>query len=139
MDDAVVVWPDLPYAGWRETAATLQLWTQIVGKVRLSLTPWLNHGWQVPLYVTARGLGTSPIPAGYDIIEIEFDFISHRLALRSSRSDTRELPLESQTVADFHRRLIDLLNGIGVAVVVHEMPNEVPNDTLLAGSHPHCL
>ena len=58
------VWPELPYAAWRETAATLQLWTQIASKVRLKLTPWLNHGWQVPLYVTARGLGTSPIPAG---------------------------------------------------------------------------
>jgi hypothetical protein len=91
------------------------------------LTPWLNHGWQVPLYVTARGLGTSPIPAGNEILEIEFDFISHRLLIRTSRGDTRELPLEPQTVADFHRRLIDLLNGIGVAVVIHEMPNEVPN------------
>jgi hypothetical protein len=64
MEDAVTVWPDLPYASWRETAATLQVWTQIVGKVRLTLTPWLNHGWQVPLYVTACGLSTSPIPAG---------------------------------------------------------------------------
>ena len=127
MDNPVAVWPDLRYASWRETATTLQLWTQIVGKIRLTLTPWLNHGWQVPLYVTARGLGTSPIPAGNEILEIEFDFISHRLLIRTSRGDTRELPLEPQTVADFHRRLIDLLNGIGVAVVIHEMPNEVPN------------
>jgi Family of unknown function (DUF5996) len=127
MDNPVAVWPDLRYASWRETATTLQLWTQIVGKVRLTLTPWLNHGWQVPLYVTARGLGTSPIPAGNEILEIEFDFISHRLLIRTSRGDTRELPLEPQTVADFHRRLIALLKGIGVAVVIHEMPNEVPN------------
>jgi Family of unknown function (DUF5996) len=127
MDHAVTVWPTLPYASWRETAATLQLWTQIVGKVRLTLTPWLNHGWQVPLYVTARGLGTSPIPAGSEILEIEFDFISHRLVARTSRGDKRELPLEPQTVADFYRRVIDLLNGIGVAVGIHEMPNEVPN------------
>ena len=127
MDNPVAVWPDLRYASWRETATTLQLWTQIVGKIRLTLTPWLNHGWQVPLYVTARGLGTSPIPAGNEILEIEFDFISHRLLIRTSRGDTRELPLEPHTVADFHRRLIDLLNGIGVAVVIHEMPNEVPN------------
>ena len=76
MDNPVAVWPDLRYASWRETATTLQLWTQIVGKIRLTLTPWLNHGWQVPLYVTARGLGTSPIPAGNEILEIEFDFIS---------------------------------------------------------------
>ena len=127
MDDAVTVWPDLPSASWRDTAATLHLWTQIVGKVRLSLTPWLNHGWQVPLYVTARGLGTSPIPVGNEILEIEFDFISHRLVARTSRGDTRRLPLEPQTVADFYHRLIDLLKGIGIAAVIHEMPSEVPN------------
>jgi hypothetical protein len=127
MDDAVAVWPDLPYDSWRETAATLQLWTQIIGKVRLTLTPWLNHGWQVPLYLTARGLGTSPIPAGSEILEIEFDFISHRLIARTSRGEQRELSLEPQTVAQFYRCVIDLLNGIGVAVAIHEMPNEVSN------------
>jgi hypothetical protein len=99
MDRAVTVWPDLPYNAWRDTAATLQLWTQIVGKVRLTLTPWLNHGWQVPLYVTARGLGTSPIPTGSEILEIEFDFTSHRLIAHTSRGENRELPLEPQTVA----------------------------------------
>ena len=125
MDDAV--WPDMPYAAWRDTAATLQLWTQIVGKVRLMLTPWLNHGWQVPLYVTARGLGTSPIPADDEILETEFDFISHRLVVRTSRGERRELPLEPRTVADFYHRVIELLSGIGVAVAIHEMPNEVPN------------
>ena len=88
MDAAV--WPDLPYAAWRDTAATLQLWTQIVGKVRLKLTPWLNHGWQVPLYVSARGLGTSPIPADGEIVDTEFDFISHRLVVRTSRGERRE-------------------------------------------------
>ncbi len=87
MDVANAAWPDLPYPAWRETAATLQLWTQIVGKVRLTLTPWLNHGWQVPLYVTARGLGTSPIPVGNEILEIEFDFIGHRLVARTSRGE----------------------------------------------------
>lgn len=122
---AVKDWPDLPYADWRETAETLQLWTQIVGKVRLALTPWLNHGWQVPFYVTARGLGTSPIPIGNEILEIEFDFISHRLVARTSRGEERLLPLVPQTVADFYGRVIDLLNGIGVAVAINQMPNEV--------------
>ena len=122
---AVKDWPDLPYADWRETAETLQLWTQIVGKVRLALTPWLNHGWQVPIYVTARGLGTSPIPIGSEILEIEFDFISHRLVARTSRGEERLLPLVPQTVADFYGRVIDLLNGIGVAVAINQMPNEV--------------
>jgi Family of unknown function (DUF5996) len=124
MNDAAV-WPDLPYPAWRDTVATLQLWTQIVGKIRLSLTPWLNHGWQVPLYVSARGLATSPIPAGNDILEIEFDFLRHRLAARTSRGDERMLPLEPQTVADFHDRVIGLLKGIGIDVAIHEMPNEV--------------
>src|SRR5215471_5899133 len=137
MADADTVWPDLPYDHWRETAATLQLWTQIVGKVRLTLTPWLNHGWQVPLYVTARGLGTSPIPAGSEILEIEFDFISHRLVARTSRGEERELPLEPQTVADFHRRVIDLLNGIGVEVAIQEMPNEVPHPIRFSEDRAH--
>ncbi len=95
MDGTATLWPDLAYPAWRDTAATLQLWTQIVGKIRLKLTPWLNHGWQVPLYVTARGLGTLPIPAGHEILEIEFDFIGHRLIARTSRGEERMLPLEA--------------------------------------------
>src|SRR5262252_1275525 len=127
MDDAVTLWPDLPYNGWRETAETLQLWTQIVGKVRLTLTPRLNHGWQVPLYVTARGLGTSPIPAGGEILEIEFDFIAHRLVARTSRGDTASFAIEPQTVAEFRRRLLTLLSELGVGVALSDMPNELPN------------
>ncbi|MBV8119949.1 MAG: hypothetical protein JO081_08450 [Alphaproteobacteria bacterium] len=137
MDGAVTVWPDLAYDSWRETAATLQLWTQIVGKVRLKLTPWLNHGWQVPLYVTARGLGTSPIPIGHEILEIEFDFNAHRLLARTSRDEKGSLPLEPQTVADFHRRMITLLNGLGVAVTINEMPNEVLNPILFSQDRSH--
>jgi Family of unknown function (DUF5996) len=137
MNCAVTLWPELSYASWRDTASTLQLWTQIVGKVRLALTPWLNHGWQVPLYVTARGLGTSPIPVGSEILEIEFDFISHRLVARTSRGDQRELPLEPQTVADFYRRAIELLNVLGIAVRVHEVPNEVPNPIRFSQDRTH--
>ena len=137
MDSADTLWPELSYAQWRETAATLQLWTQIVGKIRLTLTPWLNHGWQVPLYVTVRGLGTSPIPAGNEILEIEFDFISHRLVARTSRGQMRELPLEPQTVANFYQRVVELLNPIGVAVAIHEMPNEVPNAIRFSQDRTH--
>ena len=86
MDGADPIWPDLNYSAWRETLATLHLWTQIVGKIRLALTPWLNHGWHAPLYVTARGLGTSPIPIGAETFEIEFDFVGHRLMVRTSRA-----------------------------------------------------
>jgi len=122
---AAAAWPDLPYPAWRDTALTLQLWMQIVGKIRLALTPWLNHGWHVPFYVTARGLGTSPIPAGDEIIEFEFDFTAHRLVARTSRGDQADLPLEPQTVAEFYRRTIGLMNGLGVAATLDEMPNEV--------------
>jgi hypothetical protein len=131
------VWPDLPYTAWRDTAATLQLWTQIVGKVRLTLTPWLNHGWQVPLYVTARGLGTSPIPVGSELLEIEFDFISHRLIARTSRGEERAIKLAPQTVADFYRQVIDLLKDIGVTVAINEMPNELANPIGFSQDHMH--
>jgi len=131
------LWPDLSYAKWRETAATLQLWLQIVGKVRLTLTPWLNHSWQVPFYVTARGLGTSPIPAGNEILEVEFDFIGHRLVARTSTGDERALPLKPQAVADFYRRFMELLNSIGVAVTINELPSEVPNPIRFAQDRTH--
>ena len=109
MDSADAIWPDLSYSAWSETLATLHLWTQIVGKIRLTLTPWLNHSWQTPLYVTARGLGTSPIPIGTEIFEIEFDFVAHRLNVRTSRGAERFLPLKAQSVADFYCATIDLL------------------------------
>ncbi|HTO81705.1 MAG TPA: DUF5996 family protein [Methylomirabilota bacterium] len=136
MHDATI-WPDLSYASWRETAATLQLWTQIVGKVRLKLTPWLNHSWQVTLYVTARGLGTSPIPVGSEMLELEFDFIGHRLVARTSRGEERSLPLKSQTVADFYHRVVDLLNGMGVAAVINEVPNELANPIRFSQDRTH--
>ena len=124
---AAALWPELDYARWRETAITLQLWTQIVGKVRLSLTPWVNHSWQVPLYVTARGLGTSPIPAGGEILEIDFDFIDQRLLLRTSSGGTRMLALKPQPVAAFYREVMARLSDLGVAVRINETPNEMPN------------
>ena len=99
-------WPLLEFAAWRDTALTLQLWTQIVGKVRLALSPWLNHGWQVPLYVTARGLGTSPIHAAGELFEIEFDLVAHRLVLRRSNGADRGFALEPMTVAAFYRRVL---------------------------------
>jgi len=122
MSDA---WPELAYADWRDTAATLQLWTQIAGKIRLALSPWVNHGWQVPLYVSARGLTTSPIPAGHEILELEFDFTAHELAARLSTGEQRTLALAPQTVAEFYHGVMALLHGMGVAVVINEMPNEV--------------
>lgn len=110
---------------WRETAITLQLWLQIVGNIRLTQTPWLNHGWHVPFYVTARGLGTSPIPVGGELLEIEFDFIDHRLVCRTSRGDTAALALEPRTVADFYNRLMALLGELGIKIHIYPWPNEV--------------
>ena len=127
MERPKAIWPDLTYSTWRETAATLHLFTQIVGKVRFSLTPWLNHSWQVPLYVTARGLGTSPIPFGGEIFEIEFDFVAHRLAVRTSAGGERFLPLKPRSVADFYREVNDLLKTLDIAVAIDERPNEIPN------------
>ncbi|HEY1799011.1 MAG TPA: DUF5996 family protein [Stellaceae bacterium] len=130
-------WPDIPYNSWRDTAATLQLWTQIVGKVRLALAPWINHGWQVPLYVSARGLTTSPIPAGGDIFEIEFDFVAHRLAVRTGAGGETGFALEPQTVADFYRRVMALLGGLGIRATINEMPNEVADPIRLSQDTVH--
>src|SRR3712207_4707330 len=135
MDDGL--WPELPYPAWRDTAATLQLWTQIVGKLRLALTPWVNHGWQVPLYVSAWGLSTSPVPIGREILEIEFDFIGHRLLVRTSCGDERMLPLRPQSVAAFYSDLFSLLAEMGIRVSINEMPNEVQNPIRFSEDHEH--
>lgn len=118
-------WPELDYAGWRDTALTLHLWTQIVGKVRLALTPWLNHGWQVPLYVTARGLGTSPIPAGAGLIDVEFDFVNHQLVCRSSTGQFHKLALRPMSVAAFYREVMAAMAALDVVVHIDRIPNEV--------------
>jgi hypothetical protein len=120
-------WPPLKYAQWRDAMLTFQLWTQVVGKVRLVLTPWLNHGWQVPLYVTARGLGTSAIPCGDRIFDIEFDLVSHRLLLRTAETGERSFALGAGlSVAAFYRALMTLLGNAGIHVEINTTPNEVP-------------
>jgi len=123
--DRELYWPALPYLEWRDTVATVHLWTQIVGKVRLGLSPWLNHGWQVPLYVSARGLGTGPIHAGRRIFEIDFDFVDHRLVLRTPDDVARGFALEPMTVAAFYRRCMATLSAGGVDVAINTLPNEI--------------
>ena len=130
-------YPPLSYPHWRDTALTLQLWTQIVGKVRLSLTPWLNHAWQVPLYVSARGLSTSPIPVGAEILELEFDFIAHRLAARTSRGGEGSLSLAPQATADFYAGVMALLEGLDVQVSIRTMPNELADPIPFARDRTH--
>ena len=122
---AIAAWPELPYAAWRESAETLQLWTQIVGKVRLSKTPWLNHSWHVVLYVTPRGLTTSPIPDGERSFEIAFDFIDHVLDIKTSEGAHRQLPLRPQSVASFYAELLGALADLNIEVAIDDMPNEI--------------
>ena len=124
------------YADWSEAALTLQLWTQIVGKVRLALTPWLNHSWHVPFTVTARGLGAT-MPAGDEIVEFEFDFLRHRLVARTSAGVDRALPLEPRTVADFYAEVLRLLAGLGVDVTPSGQPSEIPDAIPFAADRVH--
>lgn len=118
-------WPELSYEAWQDTCATLHLWLQIVGKVRLARTPWVNHSWHATLYVTARGLTTSLIPYDERAFEIEFDFIDHLLLIRVSDGAQRRMPLGPRTVATFHDDLLAALAGLGIAVPIHGSPNEV--------------
>jgi len=118
-------WPALDHRDRRETLDTFQLWTQVVGKVRMAFTPWLNHGWQVPLYVNARGLGTSAIHAGRRIFEIDFDLVEHRLVVRTPER-LHELPLAPMSVATFYRRFMDVLADADLVVAIDTLPNEVP-------------
>jgi hypothetical protein len=125
VEQTSTVWPELPYTAWRETCATLQLWTQIVGKIRLAQTPWLNHGWHVALYVTARGLTTSPIPHGSRTFEIEFDFVGHALVIDVSDGASRRIPMQPRTVADFHAALTSALDELGIPVRIKDYPCEI--------------
>ena len=120
-------WPELPYAAWADTCTTLHLWTQVVGKVRLAKSPWVNHSWHVTLYVTARGLTTSPIPDGQRQFQIDFDFIEHRLLVSVSDGQMRTLPLVPMSVADFYEKLTGIFNELGLSVRIRELPNEVPD------------
>ena len=118
-------WPALPYAAWQDTAATLQLMTQMAGKIRLALTPWLNHSWHVTLYVTARGLTTAPMPYRGGSLEIEFDFIENVVWLRTSDGHFRQLMLKPTPVAEFYLELGAALRGLGVVVDINPMPCEI--------------
>jgi Family of unknown function (DUF5996) len=118
-------WPALPYAAWKDTRDTLHLWTQIVGKIRLALTPWINHSWHVALYLTARGLTTSPIPYDGREFQIDFDFIDHVLWIRTSDGHFRQLMLAPMPVAQFHAELLAALAELGIDVRINTMPNEI--------------
>ncbi|MBV9571877.1 MAG: hypothetical protein JO056_11610 [Alphaproteobacteria bacterium] len=119
-------WPELPFSAWKDTCATLQLWTQVAGKVRLALTPWLNHSWHVTLRVTARGLSTPLITDGISDFQIEFDFLDHVLWVRTANGHARQLMLRPMPVAEFYGELLHLLSQLGIEARIDPLPNEIP-------------
>ena len=120
-------WPSLELDKWQDTYDTLKLWLQVVGKVRLVQTPWTNHSWHVPLYVTVRGLTTSLVAHGRTALQIDFDFIDHQLVIETSLRQRRTLPLKPQSVAGFYAEVMGALNNLGLPVTINEVPNEIPD------------
>ncbi|MEM8808077.1 MAG: DUF5996 family protein [Cyanobacteria bacterium P01_G01_bin.38] len=118
-------WPDLALDAWQETYTTLHMWTQIVGKIRLVQTPWINHSWHVPLYLTARGLTTATLPYDHRIFQIDFDFIDHQLRIATSEGQTQTLELRPRSVADFYQALMDALTALDISIKINTLPNEV--------------
>jgi Family of unknown function (DUF5996) len=123
--NAFNLWPALPFAEWEDTATTLHMWTQIVGKIRLALTPWTNHSWHVTLYVTSRGLTTSPIPHDARTFEIHFDFIDHQLHIDTSEGERRAIDLKPRSVADFYGAVMKTLDELHLPVTINRVPNEI--------------
>jgi hypothetical protein len=130
-------WPELEYKAWQDTHATLQLWTQIVGKIRLVQTPWLNHSWHVPLYVNSKGLTTSPISHGWRSFEIQFDFTLHVLDITVSDGSARRLALRPQSVAEFYGAVMAALKDLGIVVAINENPCEIAAATPFSQDRIH--
>jgi hypothetical protein len=131
-------WPSLPLEAWSDTCATLHLWTQVVGKVRLVQGPALNHCWDVTLYVTTRGLTTSPMPYGARTFEIDFDFVGHGLEIRDSDGGHAGFALEGYSVARFYAQLMEALGRLGIQVAIHRKPNEVADPIPFDRDEVHC-
>ncbi|HTY55157.1 MAG TPA: DUF5996 family protein [Candidatus Binataceae bacterium] len=127
MTDQDAGWPALPLEAWEPTRATLHMWTQIVGKVRLALSPYLNHWWHVPLYVYARGLTTSAIPCDGEIFDIQFDFIAHELLISKNDGTTKSIRLMPRSVAEFYAEIMATLRTMGIEVKIWPMPVEIPD------------
>ncbi len=134
---AIDAWPSLSVSEWQDTYATLHMWTQIVGKIRLTLAPLENHWWNSALYVTSRGLTTSPIPYGLRTFQVDFDFIDHRLLIHTSDGAIKSLALEPRSVADFFGDLMDTLRSLGIEVHIHAKPDEVAEPILFAEDRKH--
>ena len=130
-------WPELRYEAWSDTCSTLHLWTQIVGKIRLATTPWLNHSWHVPLYVTADGLTTSPMPHGAVTFEIRFNFVEHLLELSVSNGRRSSIKLEPRSVAEFKNTVLGALAALEVPVAIRDLPCEIAGATPFSRDHAH--
>ncbi len=135
--DSPEAWPALPLSAWADTYGTLHMWMQIVGKVRLALSPHVNHWWQVPLYVSPRGLTTCSIPYGNSIFEVEFDFLDHRLRVATNRGENKSLPLHPRTVADFYAEFTALLSSLHIDAKIWPMPVEIPSPIRFAQDTTH--
>jgi hypothetical protein len=132
-----IPWPELPLAAWRETCATLHLWTQVIGKIRLMRTPWLNHSWHIALYVTPRGLTTSPIPDGPRTFQIDLDFIDHALKISTSDGAERQFAVAGQSVASFYAAIMAALAELGIHIAIDETPNELPEPIRFSQDNLH--
>jgi hypothetical protein len=128
LDDAPAQdWPELPVEEWADTIEALHLWTQIVGKVRLAYSPWLNHSWGVPLYVSTRGLRTSIIPYSAESVELEFDLIADQLVIDTTTGERRTVALRPQSVAEFYDAVRHAMSDVGMPVTINPMPSEIPD------------
>ncbi|MGB6841997.1 MAG: DUF5996 family protein [Candidatus Sulfotelmatobacter sp.] len=130
-------WPELPLEAWQDTYATLHMWTQIVGKVRLALSPRVNHWWEVALYVNARGLTTSAIPYNGGNFEVQFDFVDHKLIIQTSWGASETFALKAESVADFYAEFTSALRSLGIEVKIWPMPCEVPNPVRFTSDTQH--
>jgi len=130
-------WPELPHDTWKDTYATLHMWTQIVGKVRMALTPRINHWWEVPLYVNSVGLTTSPIPYHERVFEVQFNFIDHTLAILTSEGGRKVLPLRPQSVAAFYTEFMSVLHALDIEVRIWPMPVEILNPIRFDRDYEH--
>ena len=129
--------PALPFDSWKDTLATLHMWAQIVGKVRLKLCPLVNHWWNVPFYVTARGMTTSAMPYERRALEVQFDFIAHKILIETSEGRVVAMAMEPQSVADFYRKFMAVLGELGVSVHIRTTPCEIPNPIPFEQDHVH--
>lgn len=130
-------WPALPFIGWQDTCTTLHMWTQVVGKIRLALEPMVNHWWQVPLYVTATGLTTSPMPYGSRSLQIDFDFCRHVLVIATSDPQRAEIGLAPMPVAQFYDKVMGALRDLGIEVKIWTMPVEVADAVPFEQDYQH--